>query len=160
MLVALHSNPMQTSHNPYPAYTSHRKPPRTHCSKRRGRAAEAPSPRCVTQRATHPEPWKDPKNGSTLGLYNLHHRSITVQNWGFHFLDPSTALGKEHGRGTSTAPGRPTVQQSALDRPQVPISLAQGTTCLYLAETRCIYMYIHAAKQMCVYIYIEMYIHI
>ena len=31
-----------------------------------------------------PEPWEDPKNGSTSGLYNPHHRNIRVQNWGFH----------------------------------------------------------------------------
>ena len=28
-----------------------------------------------------------------LGLYNLHHRSIRVQNWGFYVLDPARALG-------------------------------------------------------------------
>ena len=27
-----------------------------------------------------------------LQLYNLHHRNITVQNWGFHFLDSLKAL--------------------------------------------------------------------
>ena len=32
-----------------------------------------------------PEPWEDPTNGSTLGLYS--------QNWRFHFLDPPRALG-------------------------------------------------------------------
>ena len=31
------------------------------------------------------EPWEDPNSGSTLNFYNLHHRSIGVQNWGFHF---------------------------------------------------------------------------
>ena len=40
-----------------------------------------------------PEPREDPKNGSTLGLYHLHHRSIRVQNRGFSFLDPPWALG-------------------------------------------------------------------
>ena len=35
----------------------------------------------------------NPKNGSTSGLYNLHQRSIRVQNWGFRFLDPPRALG-------------------------------------------------------------------
>ena len=34
---------------------------------------------------------------STLGLYNLHHRSIGVQNWEFHFLDPPRALGLRGG---------------------------------------------------------------
>ena len=29
-----------------------------------------------------PEPWEDPKNGSTLRLDNLHHTSMRVQNWG------------------------------------------------------------------------------
>ena len=28
------------------------------------------------------EPWEDPKDVSTLGLYNLHHRSCRVQNRG------------------------------------------------------------------------------
>ena len=32
---------------------------------------------------------------SPLGLCNLHHKSIAVQNWGFHFLDPLRALGWE-----------------------------------------------------------------
>ena len=32
-----------------------------------------------------PEAWEHPKNRSTLGLCNLHQRSIRVQNWGFHF---------------------------------------------------------------------------
>ena len=40
-----------------------------------------------------PEPWEDPKNGSTSRLYNPHHRSIGVQNWGIHLLDPPKALG-------------------------------------------------------------------
>ena len=41
----------------------------------------------------YPEPWEDPKNGSTLGLHNLHYRPIRVQNWGFWFLDSPRALG-------------------------------------------------------------------
>ena len=41
---------------------------------------------------------KDPTHGSTLRLRNLHHRSIRVQNLGFHFLDPPRALGKGHSR--------------------------------------------------------------
>ena len=45
-----------------------------------------------TIRDCYPEPWEDPKPGSTLGLYTLHHRSIGVQNWGFYFLDPLRAL--------------------------------------------------------------------
>ena len=28
-----------------------------------------------------------------ISLYNLHHKSIRVQHWGFHFLDPPRALG-------------------------------------------------------------------
>ena len=42
-----------------------------------------------------PEPWEDPKNGSTLGFDSLHHRTCycRVQNWGFYFLDPPRALG-------------------------------------------------------------------
>ena len=35
---------------------------------------------------SYPEPWEDSKNGSTLGLYNPHHRSIRVKSWGFYFL--------------------------------------------------------------------------
>ena len=31
-------------------------------------------------RPIHTEPWEDPKNGSTLGPCNLHHRNIGVQN--------------------------------------------------------------------------------
>ena len=27
------------------------------------------------------EPWADPKSRSTLRFYNLHHRSVRVQNW-------------------------------------------------------------------------------
>ena len=34
-------------------------------------------------------------NGSTLGLYNPHQRSIRVQNWGFYVLDPPRALGAQ-----------------------------------------------------------------
>ena len=30
-----------------------------------------------------------------ISLYNLHHRSIGVQNWGFYFLDPPKALGNQ-----------------------------------------------------------------
>ena len=40
-----------------------------------------------------PEPRKHPNNGSTLDSYSLHHMSIGVQTWGFHFLDPPRALG-------------------------------------------------------------------
>ena len=36
-----------------------------------------------------PEPWENPKNGSTLGLDNLHCGAIRVQNWGVCFLDPT-----------------------------------------------------------------------
>ena len=32
--------------------------------------------------ATYPDPWADPKSRSTLGLYNLNHRSTRAQNWG------------------------------------------------------------------------------
>ena len=39
-----------------------------------------------------PEPWEDPKHGSTLGLCNLHDRSIRVQNW-FQFLGSSQGSG-------------------------------------------------------------------
>ena len=41
----------------------------------------------------NPEPWEDPANSSTLEFHNLHQRSVSVQNWGFHFLDPPRALG-------------------------------------------------------------------
>ena len=36
------------------------------------------------------KPMKRYLNGtrSSLGLFNLHYRSIRVQNWGFYFLDP------------------------------------------------------------------------
>ena len=37
----------------------------------------------------------DPKTRSTSGLYNLHHGSIRIQNWGFYFLDPPRGLGIE-----------------------------------------------------------------
>ena len=30
------------------------------------------------QRRLDPEPWEDPNSGSTLGLYNVHHRSVRV----------------------------------------------------------------------------------
>ena len=40
-----------------------------------------------------PHPWADPKSRSMLGFYNLHHRSIRVQNWGIYFLDPPRGLG-------------------------------------------------------------------
>ena len=39
-----------------------------------------------------PDPWADPKNRSTLGFCDLHHRSIRAQNWGIYFLDPSGGL--------------------------------------------------------------------
>ena len=42
----------------------------------------------ICLRSIHSEPWEDQKTGSTLGLHNLHHRSIKVQILGFHFLDP------------------------------------------------------------------------
>ena len=41
--------------------------------------------------ALYPRAWEVPKNGSTLGLYNLHHKSIGAQNWGIYFLDPRGA---------------------------------------------------------------------
>ena len=44
----------------------------------------------------HAAPWEDPKNGLTLGFYNLHYRSTRVKNWGFHLLDPRRALGNEY----------------------------------------------------------------
>ena len=39
-----------------------------------------------------PKPWEDPPHGSTLGLYNLHHRNIRVQNWGLYVLHPPRPL--------------------------------------------------------------------
>ena len=40
-----------------------------------------------------PEPWGgSTKNGSTFGMYSLHHRNTRVQNWGFFFRDPPRAL--------------------------------------------------------------------
>ena len=60
----------------------------------------------------YPEPWEDPKHGSSLDsiiytieslesrirLHNLHHRSVGVQDWGFCFLDPPRALGKRSSK--------------------------------------------------------------
>ena len=40
----------------------------------------------------YPHPWADPKSRSTLGFYNLHHRSTGVQNWGIYVLDPPGGL--------------------------------------------------------------------
>ena len=40
----------------------------------------------------NPEPWEDPKNGSTFGFHTLHHRSKRVQNWGSIFWDSPRAL--------------------------------------------------------------------
>ena len=37
---------------------------------------------------SYPHPWADPKSRSTLGFYNLHHRSTGVQNCGIYILDP------------------------------------------------------------------------
>ena len=34
----------------------------------------------------NPDPWAEPKCRSTLGFYNLHHRSIRIQNWGIYLL--------------------------------------------------------------------------
>ena len=39
----------------------------------------------------YPDPWADPKSRSTLGFYNLHHRSTRVQN--IYLLDPPGGLG-------------------------------------------------------------------
>ena len=47
---------------------------------------------CEPGSFTQPRVWEDPNNGATLGLHNLHHRSVRVQNWEFHFLDPPRAL--------------------------------------------------------------------
>ena len=41
----------------------------------------------------HLRPWAGSKSRSTLGFYNLHHRSIGVQNWGLYCLDPPRGLG-------------------------------------------------------------------
>ena len=39
-------------------------------------------------------PGRIQKHRSTFGLDNLHHRSIRVQNWGFHRWDSPKALGR------------------------------------------------------------------
>ena len=44
---------------------------------------------------SNPEPWEDPKNGSTLGLYKIHHRRIRAQSWGFNFVGSSHGSGKK-----------------------------------------------------------------
>ena len=49
-----------------------------------------PLPNC---RCLYPEPWADPKNSSTSGFYNLHHRNTEVQNLGFYLLDPPWGSG-------------------------------------------------------------------
>ena len=61
-----------------------------------------------------PEPLQDPKRRSTLGLYNLHHRSIRIQNWGLHFLDPPGRLGckKDVGDPSSSCAARQTMTQT------------------------------------------------
>ena len=47
-----------------------------------------PGPDCV-----YPDHWTDPKSRSTVGFYNLHDRSIGVQNSAFYVLDPPAGLG-------------------------------------------------------------------
>ena len=39
------------------------------------------------------DPWANPTRRSTSGLYDLHHRSIGLQNWGLYFLDSPGRLG-------------------------------------------------------------------
>ena len=47
------------------------------------RAVIAPTIFAVQVNSKHRKPSADPKCRSTLGLENLHHRSIGVQSWGF-----------------------------------------------------------------------------
>ena len=43
-----------------------------------------------------PDPWADPRNRSTLGLYNVQHRSITESpELGLLLLDPPRGLKQE-----------------------------------------------------------------
>ena len=44
--------------------------------------------------SVYPDPWADPKSGSTLGFHNLHHRCTVVLKWWLYFLDPPRGLGK------------------------------------------------------------------
>ena len=39
----------------------------------------------------------DIQKRSTLGLCNLHHRTIRAQNWGFYLLDPPGGVGRGPG---------------------------------------------------------------
>ena len=41
----------------------------------------------------HSKPWEDPKDRSTLGLYNLHHSSTRVPNWGVPVFGSSQGSG-------------------------------------------------------------------
>ena len=45
-----------------------------------------------SQSSPQPDPWADPNSRSTLGVYNLHHRSTRVQNSGIYLLDPPRGL--------------------------------------------------------------------
>ena len=42
----------------------------------------------------NPDPWADPKSRSTLGLRNLHNKSIRTENCGFYLLGSSPDSGK------------------------------------------------------------------
>ena len=66
------------------------------------------SPELAPAATPCPEPCENPKNGSTLGLHNLHHRSMRVQNWGFCFLDPPRALGSGPRSASPLLPGEKT----------------------------------------------------
>ena len=69
----------------------------------------------VLQKYT-PNPWADPKSRSTLGFWNLHHRSIGVQNWGLYFLDPPGGLGRRPGGGAANAQTTMHSQDSSLQQ--------------------------------------------
>ena len=51
-------------------------------------ASYPPSSAVPNRSGSVPRPWDDPKHGSTLRPYNLHHRSIRVKTIGCCFFDP------------------------------------------------------------------------
>ena len=111
---------------------------------------------------------EDPQSRSTLGFYNLHHRSTRVHTWGIYFLDPpgvraSLGYPNSRSRALGSVLGPLGVYSWPNSKIQSAPSLCSRSTCA--ANTSCFkssdfWSYFCPSEdcsRICIYIYMYMY---